>query len=90
MRNVITTPYSANISWAVTTIVHDNETYSVHYGVDMTSLRNYSQFVMGNTDRLAVDDVFSINIMGLSPFTTYYYTVWEIPAPLSPVLSVEN
>ena len=76
LSDVITAPYSANISWVVTTIVYDNETYSVQYGVDMTALQSTSQVVMGNTYQFAVNDVFSVNITGLTPFTTYYYIIW--------------
>ena len=76
LSDVITAPYSANISWVVTTIVYDNETYSVQYGVDMTALQSTSQVVMGNTYQFAVNDVFSVNITRLTPFTTYYYIIW--------------
>ena len=75
-RSVIVTPYSANISWTVTSIIYDNETYSVQYGVDMTALQSTSQVVTGNTYQYAVNDVFSVNITGLTPFTVYYYIIW--------------
>ena len=75
-RSVIVTPHSANISWTVTSIIYDNETYSVQYGVDMTALQSTSQVVMGNTYQYAVNDVFSVNITGLTPFTVYYYIIW--------------
>ena len=76
LRSVVITPYSANISWVVTSIVYDNETYSVQYGMDMMALQNTSQDVMGNSYQFAINDVFSVNIMGLTPFTIYYYIIW--------------
>ena len=68
---VITTPYSVNISWMVTSIVHDAETYTVYYGIDNMTLVN-------STERLGptnMPDTYTVNISGLLPFTTYYYIV---------------
>ena len=76
LRNVIATPYSVNISWVVSFTAYDNEIYSVQYGTDSTLLQNTSQVVMGNSYQFAIDDVFSVNITGLMPFTAYYYIVW--------------
>ena len=70
-----TTPYSVDITWVVEFISFDNETYSVQYGSDMT-LQDSSEMVMGSTDGLVTNQVFSVNITGLTPFTTYYYIVW--------------
>jgi len=72
---VTTTPYSVNISWAVHFISFDTETYSVQYGSDM-SLQDSSEMVMGSIDGLVTNQVFSVSITGLTPFTTYYYIVW--------------
>ena len=75
ITTVITTPHSVNISWVVQFISFDNETYSVQYGSDI-SLQDSSEVVMGSTDGLVTNQVFSVNITGLTPFTTYYYIVW--------------
>ena len=72
---VANTPFFAYISWTVEFIVFDTETYSVQYGSDM-SLQDSSEVVMGSTDGLITNQVFSVNITGLTPFTTYYYIVW--------------
>ena len=56
-------------------ISFDTETYSVQYGSDM-SLQDSSEVVMGSTDGLVTNQVLSVNITGLTPFTTYYYIVW--------------
>ena len=74
ITEIITTPYSVNISWIVTNIVYDAETYTVHYGTDMTLLPN-STVVMGNTNLSTVNELFTVNISGLTPFTTYYYII---------------
>jgi len=72
---VKTTPYSVDITWVVEFISFDNETYSVQYGSDI-SLQDSSEVVMGSTDGLVTNQVFSVNIADLTPFTIYYYTVW--------------
>ena len=72
---VATSPYMVYITWVIEFIVFDNETYSVQYGSDM-SLQDSSEVVMGSTDGLVTNQVFSVNITGLTPFTTYYYIVW--------------
>ena len=71
----VTTPYSANISWIVQSIVNDTETYTVRYGTDMNTLSMRSMEVPGNTDLSAINEMFSVNITGLMPFTKYYYIV---------------
>ena len=72
--SVITTPYSANISWTVQSIVNDTETYTVLYGTDMNTLSN-SEVRMGNTDLSTINEMFTVNITGLTPFTAYYYII---------------
>ena len=72
---VATSPYLAYITWVVEFIVFDTEVYSVQYGTDM-SLQDSSQVVMGSSDGLVTNQVFSVNITGLTPFITYYYIVW--------------
>ena len=47
----------------------------MQYGSDMP-LQDSSEAVMGSTDGLVTNQVFSVNITGLTPFTTYYYIVW--------------
>ena len=54
-----------------TSIVHNVETYTVYYGTDNMTLVN-------STERLGPADmpnVYTVNISGLVPFTTYYYIV---------------
>ena len=75
VRDLITTPYSVNISWVVANITFDTETYSVLYGSDMTMSLSTSEMVEGNSDISVTNEVFSINITGLMPFTTYYYII---------------
>ena len=70
VTEVITTPYSAIITW-IATIVHDDETYIVYYGTDRMALENTTEG-MGNA---SVSNEFSATISGLLPFTTYHYIV---------------
>ena len=71
----VTTPYSAYISWRVQSYVNGTETYTVLYGTDMNAL-SMSMVRMGNTDLSnMVNELFSVNITGLMPFTKYYYII---------------
>ena len=74
ISNLITTPYSVNISWIVTIIAYDAETYTVHYGTDSMTLAD-NIVIMGNTNLSAINEVFTVNISTLTPFTKYYYIV---------------
>ena len=74
ITNLITAPYSVNISWTVTIIAYDAETYTVHYGTDSMILAD-NIVIIGNTDLSAINEVFTINISALTPFTKYYYIV---------------
>ena len=76
VRNIITAPRLVNISWEVLSIICDNEIYSVQYGTNKTMLVYTSEVVNGSTDGLAISNVFSVNITGLTPFTRYYYIIW--------------
>ena len=71
----ITAPYSAEISWVTPYVILDKETYSVQYSTDM-SLQNSEEVVVENNDELATNQQFSVNITGLTPFTTYYYIIY--------------
>ena len=71
VTEVITTPYLVNISWIVTSMVYDAETYTVYYGTDNMVLVNNTE-ELGPTN---VPDVYTVTISGLMPFTTYYYFV---------------
>ena len=90
VRDVITAPYSVNISWIVTNITFDTETYTVLYGSNMTMLLSASEAIEGNNDTSAINEVFSSNITGLIPFTTYYYIIRAINAVGSTNTSVMN
>ena len=75
VTNVITTPSSANISWIVQIIVNDMESYTVLYGTNMSSLTNSSEVIFGSNDSSTINEMFTVNIDGLMPFTTYYFIV---------------
>ena len=71
---LVTTPFSAVVSWIVRSIVNDTETYTVRYGTDMNTLSR-SVVRMGNTDLSTINERFTVNIIGLMPFTKYYYNI---------------
>ena len=78
LQQVITTPNSAIISWMVPSIAFDQENYTVQYGTEIAMLSTTSRVVQGNDNLFALNDLFSINITGLTPFTRYYYTIVAI------------
>ena len=75
VRDAITTPTSVNISWTVQSIVNDMEEYVVRYGTNNVTLTNTSEVIMGNSDLNTLNQLFSVYIVGLTPFTTYYYII---------------
>ena len=75
VTNVITTPFSASISWIVQIIVNDMESYTVLYGTNMSSLTSSSEVILGSNDSSTINEMFTVNIDGLMPFTTYYFIV---------------
>ena len=75
LRQVTSTPCSVNILWLVPGIVFDQENYTVQFGTDMKMLSSTSDIVQGNDNVDVINDQFSINITGLTPFTRYYYTI---------------
>ena len=88
VRDPITTPFSVLISWIVPSIVNGTETYTVQYGADMT-LPN-SRMVNGSMDLTVINEMFTVNITGLIPFTTYYYTITannSVNATVTPVMN---
>ena len=72
---ITTKPRSVRISWTTVHIIFDRETYWVEYGTD-TTLKYNGGVVLGNEDRFVTNEQFSINITGLTPFTTYYFILW--------------
>ena len=74
VRDPITALYSVNISWIVQSIVHDTETYTVWYSTDMMTFTD-NVMIMGNTNLTAINEIFTVNISSLIPFTTYYYII---------------
>ena len=68
---IITTPYSANITWIVPFITFDRETYMLEYGSDMNMPD--ASVIMGNTDLFTINQTFFVTLTDLSPFTEYYY-----------------
>ena len=57
----------------VASIVFDQETYSVEYGIFETMMLLGTDNMTGSTELSAMNEVFSVNIIGLTPFTKYYY-----------------
>ena len=63
------------ISWIVTAIAYTPESYFIVYGVSNDSLSLRSSAVDGSVNLTAVNLAYSATIMGLSPFTRYYYKI---------------
>ena len=75
MIEVTTSTNSVNISWMVPNIIFDQETYSVQYGIRHTMMLLDTRNVTGNSELSTVNEMFSITINGLTPFTRYYFTL---------------
>ena len=90
LREVTTMPHSVNISWVVSIIVFDQENYTVQYGTDMTMLLSTSELVQGSSNRSTINGLFSVNITGLTPFTTYHYIIMATNSLGSTRTSVMN
>ena len=74
MTEVETLTNSVTISWMIPNIIFDQETYSLQYGIrDNTMTLLGTRNVTGNSELSTVNEVFSVNIIGLTPFTNYYF-----------------
>ena len=51
------------------------EEYVVSYGTDIIILTSTTEVIMGNSDLNTLNELFSVYIVGLTPFTTYYYII---------------
>ena len=51
------------------------EEYVVSYGTDIVILTSTTEAIMGNSDLSTLNELFSLYIDGLTPFTTYYYII---------------
>ena len=89
LNDVITTPYSVNITWLVRNVAFDQENYTIQYDTDETLL-DTSRVVEGNSDTLTIDEVVSVNISGLLPFTMYYYRIVAVNSVGSSQTAVMN
>ena len=66
---------SLTIQWEITSISYTPETYYVEYGTDSLQLDSQSPGQESGPDILIVDQVYSQDLVGLQPLTTYYYRV---------------
>ena len=73
MIEVTTSTNSVMISWMVPNIIFDQETYSLQYGIRDTMTLLGTRNVTGNSELSTVNEMFSVNITGLTPFTNYYF-----------------
>ena len=75
VTGVTITTNSVNISWTVARIVFDQETYSLQYGIFEMMMPLDTINKTGNTELSTMNEVFSVYITGLTPFTRYYFIV---------------
>ena len=69
------------VSWLITSIAYDAETYQLEYGLDVHLESSDTTFIAqldGDTDINALNSLFSITIVNLLPFTEYYYKVESV------------
>ena len=63
------------IQWTVSVIAYTPETYVVMFGLSMSSLSMSSPMVQSGDDFETSNQVFSVEVTGLSDTTTYHYQV---------------
>jgi len=70
-------PYSteALVSWRVGKIAYTQENYHVEFGVSNDALTMRSEAVNGSSNLTSINQLYSVTLTGLDPFTQYYYTV---------------
>ena len=73
MIEVTTSTTSVNISWMVPNIIFDQEAYSVQYGIRDTMMLLGTRNMTGNSELSTKNEMFSVTITGLTPFTRYYF-----------------
>ena len=66
---------TATIHWTVSMIAYTPETYTVHFGNSSGSLTPFNQQQPSGNNFTANNLLFSIQLTGLAPGTTYYYQV---------------
>ena len=71
------TAISATITWLVTSVAYDLESYQLVYGTEMDPEDNIIT-VMGEPDVNALNLVYYANIVDLQAFTHYYYKIIAI------------
>ena len=66
---------SVTIQWKVSTIAYTPETYFIEYGTAVDQLNMPSSKQESGPSIMVQDRVYSIELTGLQPWTTYYYRV---------------
>ena len=75
VRFTETSHSSATVEWRVPFIAYTPEVYHVEYGLSPTELSQSSQTVGSGSDFSVTNQLYSINLVGLTADTTYYYQV---------------
>ena len=75
VRYTNTTHSTATIEWRVQSITYTPETYYVEYGTSPSVLDQQSLSTGSGDDLTVMNQIYSLDITGLSSNTTYYYRV---------------
>ena len=75
VRYTNTTHSTATIEWRVQSITYTPETYYVEYGTSPSILDQQSLSTGSGDDLTVMNQIYSLDITGLSSNTTYYYRV---------------
>lgn len=66
---------TAYITWVVPRFTYGTETYIVQYGVSSDALDMETDIVFSGLDSSLTNQIFSVALNDLQPFTTYYFRV---------------
>ena len=75
VRFTNTSHSTATLEWRIPLITYTPETYYIEYGISPTMLDQRSVSIGSGGDLTVMNQVYSVDLTGLSSNTTYYYRV---------------
>ena len=75
VRFTNTSHSTATLEWRIPLITYTPETYYIEYGISSTMLDQRSVSTGSGGDLTVMNQVYSVDLTGLSSNTTYYYRV---------------
>ena len=73
VRYINTTHSTATIEWRISSVTYTPETYYIEHGTSPSMLDQQSLSVRSGSDLTITNQLYSVDITGLTSNTTYYY-----------------